>query len=170
MHLTAVKEEVYYIPVLAKSSTWNLTQPLRAQRRSLEALFLRLFFLAGRMGHLRVAAPLSGCEILVWPATLFRISPDGGSSQLSEDTAMDTLIPIASRLLKGIPTETVSAKRLHEFLGVGRDFSNWIKGRIQSYNFESGIDYITTNAKTGVRSNVKEINYFLTIIFLLVKN
>jgi len=35
----------------------------------------------------------------------------------------------------------VSAKSLHRVLGVKRDFSNWIKGRIQQYGFECGSDY-----------------------------
>lgn len=35
----------------------------------------------------------------------------------------------------------VSAKGVHAALGVGRDFSNWIKGRISRYGFESGVDY-----------------------------
>ena len=39
----------------------------------------------------------------------------------------NTLIPIASRIIAGSTTETVHARKLHEFLGVGRDYSNWIK-------------------------------------------
>ena len=35
----------------------------------------------------------------------------------------------------------VSAKDLHTGLGVGRDFSNWIKGRIARFEFEAGADY-----------------------------
>ena len=35
----------------------------------------------------------------------------------------------------------VSAKALHERLGVKRDFSTWIKGRIDGYGFEEGVDY-----------------------------
>ena len=35
----------------------------------------------------------------------------------------------------------VSARELHLFLGVGRDFSNWIKGRIEEYGFIENQDY-----------------------------
>ena len=38
---------------------------------------------------------------------------------------------------------TVDARELHELLGVGRDFSNWIKTRIEKYEFAEGIDFIT---------------------------
>ena len=37
--------------------------------------------------------------------------------------------------------QLVSARELHEFLEVGRDFTNWIKGRIEKYGFEEGKDY-----------------------------
>ena len=37
--------------------------------------------------------------------------------------------------------QLVSARELHEFLEVGRDFTNWIKGRIDKYGFEEGKDY-----------------------------
>ena len=35
----------------------------------------------------------------------------------------------------------VNARDLHRFLGVGRDFSNWIKGRIEEYQFIKGQDF-----------------------------
>lgn len=38
---------------------------------------------------------------------------------------------------------TVNARELHEFLGVGRDFSSWIKTRINEYGFCDGVDYTT---------------------------
>ena len=31
--------------------------------------------------------------------------------------------------------QLVSARELHEFLEVGRDFTTWIKGRISKYDF-----------------------------------
>lgn len=39
-------------------------------------------------------------------------------------------------------TQTVDARQLHEFLSIGRDFSNWIKGRINQYGFEENEDYV----------------------------
>lgn len=35
-----------------------------------------------------------------------------------------------------------NARDLHEFLEVGRDFSNWIRGRIEQYGFVEGEDYL----------------------------
>lgn len=70
----------------------------------------------------------------------------------------------------------VSARELHEFLGVGRDFSNWIRTRISKYKFQESIDFqvIWNNAKTGgvveFNGNTKSMaqrgfkrNYFLTL-------
>ena len=42
-----------------------------------------------------------------------------------------------------------NARGLHEFLGVGKDFSNWIKDRIERYGFADGEDYVTVFAKIG---------------------
>jgi hypothetical protein len=35
----------------------------------------------------------------------------------------------------------VSAKAVHQGLGVGRDFSSWLKSRITRYGFEAGVDF-----------------------------
>ncbi len=46
---------------------------------------------------------------------------------------------------------TVNARDLHAFLGVGRDFSSWIKSRIEVYGFAENVDYVT--AENLVRQN-----------------
>ena len=46
----------------------------------------------------------------------------------------------------------VSARELHLFLGVGGDFSNWIKGRIEEYGFIENQDYMVF-AEIGENSN-----------------
>ena len=55
------------------------------------------------------------------------------------------LIPVHNNP-EGAPT--VNARDLHAFLEVGRDFSNWIKDRIEKYEFEEGIEYVVI-AETG---------------------
>ena len=49
------------------------------------------------------------------------------------------LIPIES---SDSCKQLVDARMLHGFLGVGRDFSNWVKFRIDQYEFIKGSDYI----------------------------
>ncbi len=41
-----------------------------------------------------------------------------------------------------IGEQLISARELHEFLEIGRDFTTWIKSRIEQYNFEENIDFI----------------------------
>ena len=41
--------------------------------------------------------------------------------------------------------ETVNARDLHEWVGVGRDFSSWIKQRIEKYDFEENRDYVKSS-------------------------
>lgn len=54
---------------------------------------------------------------------------------------MNELIRIEHRELAGASHATVDARELHEFLGVGRDFSSWIKERIEQYGFDQGRDF-----------------------------
>jgi phage anti-repressor protein len=55
---------------------------------------------------------------------------------------MTGLIPLAQRFIAGHSIPTVSARKLHEFLKVGRDFTNWIKNCIQQYGFVENHDFI----------------------------
>ncbi|MBK1884393.1 antA/AntB antirepressor family protein [Luteolibacter pohnpeiensis] len=58
---------------------------------------------------------------------------------------MNALIPIQSQA--GI--QTVNARELHQFLEVGKDFSNWIKDRIEKYGFSEGTDFTPELAKSS---------------------
>lgn len=49
---------------------------------------------------------------------------------------------IIPRQVNGDTIQTVSARELHAELEVGRDFSTWIKGRIEQYDFIENIDYV----------------------------
>ncbi|WP_238483062.1 phage antirepressor KilAC domain-containing protein [Rahnella perminowiae] len=52
------------------------------------------------------------------------------------------LVPVMAGNIGGDPASLVSAKQLHAFLCVGRDFTTWIKGRISQYGFTAGIDFV----------------------------
>ncbi|WP_143821083.1 antA/AntB antirepressor family protein [Motiliproteus sp. MSK22-1] len=73
---------------------------------------------------------------------------------------MKGLIPLAQRFIAGTSTRTVSARKLHEVLGVGRDFTNWIRSRIQQYGFVENQDFIVCSPKRGSKQrgghNAKE--------------
>jgi phage anti-repressor protein len=55
----------------------------------------------------------------------------------------------------------VNARDLHEFLGVGKDFTSWMKNRIVKYEFIENEDYILTLTKIGERKNVTKHDYYL---------
>ena len=54
---------------------------------------------------------------------------------------MNELIKIEKSNVGGDLIETVNARELHKFLEVGKMFANWIKDRIEQYNFIENIDY-----------------------------
>lgn len=51
------------------------------------------------------------------------------------------LIPVSPGIIGGHETAIVSARALHKALGVKRDFTTWIKGRIDQYGFKNGVDF-----------------------------
>lgn len=57
---------------------------------------------------------------------------------------MKELINITEQ--KGV--QLVDARELHRKLQTGRDFSNWIKGRIREYGFIENEDYFTENQRS----------------------
>lgn len=55
---------------------------------------------------------------------------------------MNELIKLNEVNIGDDSVQTVNARDLHTFLEVGKDFSNWIKGRISKYGFEENVDYV----------------------------
>ncbi|UTO28703.1 antA/AntB antirepressor family protein [Bartonella harrusi] len=76
---------------------------------------------------------------------------------------MNTLITISEKIIDHETVKTVNARELHAFLEVKRDFSNWIKDRINKYDLKEGRDYILTLAKIGERQNVVLKEYYLIL-------
>jgi phage anti-repressor protein len=56
----------------------------------------------------------------------------------------------------------VDARTLHENLMVGKDFTNWIKDRIDQYGFENGLDFSPYLAKTSTGGRPRT-EYLLTL-------
>ena len=55
---------------------------------------------------------------------------------------MNELIQVADRQIGSRTIQTVNARDLHAFLEVGKDFSTWIKGRIEQYKFIEHHDFV----------------------------
>lgn len=79
------------------------------------------------------------------------------------------IVPVVSGQIGGRETGIASARELHSALGIGRDFTNWIKGRINQYGFITGADYIRVeNLSTPKRASAKtrqqiEHDYLLSL-------
>ncbi|EAO9706408.1 hypothetical protein VW13_003870 [Salmonella enterica subsp. salamae] len=52
------------------------------------------------------------------------------------------LIPVFDGTINNEPALLCNARDLHEFLGVGKVFANWIKDRLTEYQFLENVDYI----------------------------
>ncbi|AVX11478.1 MULTISPECIES: antA/AntB antirepressor family protein [Stutzerimonas stutzeri group] len=59
------------------------------------------------------------------------------------------LIPVFNGELDGRAQQLCDARDLHSFLAVGRDFSTWVKDRIEQYGFVEGEDYSSVLANRG---------------------
>ncbi|RKS84676.1 phage anti-repressor protein [Orbus hercynius] len=88
----------------------------------------------------------------------------------------NNVVPVTETAINGKLQQTVSAKQLHSFLSVGRDFSTWIKSRIDEYALNQNEDYLifdspvlvnqSTNieqCKTKRGGDRRSIDYVLTI-------
>ncbi len=62
---------------------------------------------------------------------------------------MNQLIAIRSQAIGGQQIQTVNARDLHAFLEVGKDFSTWIKDRIEQYEFLENQDFIVDSPISG---------------------
>lgn len=78
------------------------------------------------------------------------------------------LIPTFQGFLNGSNQLLCNARDLHQFLGVSKDFSSWIKDRIEQCRFQPSRDYLLTKIgeqvphQGGVRS-VQKLEYHLTM-------
>lgn len=64
------------------------------------------------------------------------------NNQENKENSMNELIKIERRKIGNEEINAVSARDLHKFLGVGKDFSTWLKNRIGEYNFVENTDFI----------------------------
>lgn len=84
---------------------------------------------------------------------------------------MTELIKISDQVFGSdrITVQTVSARDLHAFLEVRKDFSTWVKARIEQYGFVEHNDFVTAqNLRSPVLGSAKAraqiaIDYYLSI-------
>ena len=100
--------------------------------------------------------------------------------QQNKSTIMDEILKLdlQTKIINSEEINTVNARLLHEKLEVKRDFSTWIKQRIEKYDFIENQDYIKINHNTQLSKEnrvhnlgepenqgfmTRPIDYYLTI-------
>lgn len=75
------------------------------------------------------------------------------------------IIPVTTATIEGAEKLTCNARDLHAFLGAGRDFSNWIKGRIAKYEFVEDVDFIrfANSGESTSGGDNRTIDYTLSL-------
>ncbi|EEC8663366.1 phage antirepressor Ant, partial [Escherichia coli] len=61
------------------------------------------------------------------------------------------------------PTLLVNARDLHGFLEVGKDFSNWIRAKLNEYGFVENLDYILFSPNLAKTPGRRRKDYHLTL-------
>lgn len=79
---------------------------------------------------------------------------------------MNEIIKLTAQNIGGETQQAVNARDLHSFLEVGKDFSTWIKDRIEKYGFVEDVDFVKIdspkmgNQKGGDR---RSIEYYISL-------
>ena len=77
---------------------------------------------------------------------------------------MNKLIKLNKQTINNETVQTVNARELHAFLEVGRDFSTWIKSRLETLGSIENEDYLLTKIGEQLPSGTKyKIEYFVTL-------
>jgi len=78
------------------------------------------------------------------------------------------LIPVFRANIGGVEVDAVNARDLHAFLEVGKDFSNWVKDRIDRFGFVENQDFVcspilASKDQPAGRGGHNRLDYILTL-------
>ena len=77
---------------------------------------------------------------------------------------MNQILVISTAKIGENQVQTVNARDLHGFLESGKDFSNWIKDRVESYGFSENSDFVCSpNLASDGRGGQNRIDYHLSL-------
>lgn len=82
------------------------------------------------------------------------------------DTSSTDLMNIRTQAIDDTTVQTVNARDLHAFLEVRKDFSTWIKGRIEQFEFVENQDFVTFESAPqngGAENRGLRVEYHLTL-------
>ena len=75
---------------------------------------------------------------------------------------LNSIFPVTA---ESFSAPSVDGRKLHEWLGVGRDFTNWMKARIEKYGFLPSQDFMLLLANSGeqVHGGSNRTDYLLSV-------
>ena len=101
------------------------------------------------------------CKVGPLHASLFREHILMHTSDISQ------LVPVLSNEIGAETVQTVNARDLHAWLGSGQKFSDWIKHRIEQYEFTQAVDFVVIpnfeTDETAFGGKRKTIEYFISL-------
>ncbi len=127
---------------------------------------LSVLVIYGRTGQgaARLAGASPVCQPVLVPPTSF--DSEERFLQRTEAHIMTNtpLVPVFTGTISSQPIQLCNARDLYQFLEVGKDFSTWIKNRIEQYGFIAGEDYspVLGNRSDG-KAGKGRTEYHLTL-------
>jgi hypothetical protein len=64
-------------------------------------------------------------------------------TETQKEPVMNELIQITAQPINGQTVQTVNARDLHTFLGMSRDFNQWMREQIDRARMKEGRDYVS---------------------------
>lgn len=75
--------------------------------------------------------------------------------ELIKEDNNQPLVPVFDGEIGGVKLPVVDGRTLHRVMGVKRDFTNWMKRRIEKYQFQEGVHYLLAKIGEQLPSGTK---------------
>jgi anti-repressor protein len=76
---------------------------------------------------------------------------------------MSQIITVSQTTIGNNTIQTVNARELHEYLGVGKQFSHWIQDRIDMYDFQENVDFCILKPNLANIVGRPSQNYYVSL-------
>ena len=127
-----------------------------------ERAFSRKYFLSESACRV-VTAAIKG-ESVPAPSIKKDVQANKRKATAKRRKPMNEIIKIGSDSIGGEGVSTINARDLHAALGVGKDFSNWIKAQVERARLVENRDYVKVAQKGELSAtNQTRVEYHLTI-------
>lgn len=73
-----------------------------------------------------------------------------------------TLLPVSQETIGNTTVNTIDGRKIHAFLEIGKDYSNWVKAQIKRAHLVENEDYIRF-AQKGEANNATQVDYHFTL-------